>query len=549
MFGKLILILSGSCLVAASYAANLDPYLPKTEAAYQVAKQSKHQLKRWSNNLPKGGDLHNHFVGAIYIPQLIKLFDNDATQPAFCMDMTTDTVHLDVQCMKDNGTWLRNIATNSSDYNEIVSAWTMKGFQYSAPNFGEDHFFDTFAKVGDLAADRNYYPTLLADMMKQAAKEHLNYIEYMITMDGHDGDQSAAHMGEQFLARFDSLKTINQQQATKAADLLIRKGLYSAVVLPRIIQPTERMVADAKQLLHCDGSSNQAKACEVAVRFQYQIARVTSPSEVFADMVAGELAHHYAPNLYVTENLVAPESSDPAIKYYHLQMEMLKTVNQYAIDHFGQRMKLAEHAGELTAHDTDNSNLQDHIYQAVNIAGADRIGHGVDIDRELKSHPNLLTQLAKRHTMIEVNLTSNQDILGVCDGQSFCESDGDSKNSYHHPLMMYNKHHVPVALSTDDEGVSNTSLNHEYYMAMNRYPLTYSQIKNIDRNSLQYAFVEGSALWIDDTYQQLAKPCNGDNPYTQQSPSSRCERFLQSNTKARLQWRLEQQFADFERAM
>ncbi len=546
MLGKIFSVITGACLLSGAFAGDFDPYLKQAATAYQQAKHDKTLLKAWVADLPKGGDLHNHFTGAIYRPQLLKLIDQDPKQPNFCADMSSDKVTDDAQCIADHGEWVRDIQKGSNDYTSLIDAWTMKDFHYAAPNFGESHFFATFGEIGALTHDMDYYPQLLANLMRQAAREHLNYIEYMWNLDSYNKDGSAAHMGKQYLAHLDKLKTINQSQVNHAADLLIRKGLYSKVVLPNIIQPTQRLVADARQLLHCNSGVDQPKACQVTVRFQYQLTRLTSPSEVFASMVAGQLAHHYVPDLYVSENLVAPESNAKSIQYYSLQMQMLKYLNRYVERCYGQRMKLAEHAGELTANDTDNTNLHDHIYQAINVAGADRIGHGVDIGYELQSHPHLLKQMAQQHTLIEINLTSNQAILGVCDGKSYCMDASPAMKTFHHPLMMYVKHHVPVALSTDDQGVSNTSLNHEYFMAASRYPLSYQQFKNIDRNSLYYAFVEGDNLFVNDRYQQLVEPCHGDNPYKKLLPSKRCQRFLDANTKAQLQWRLEQQFARFE---
>ena len=40
-----------------------------------------------------------------------------------------------------------------------------------------------------------------------------------------------------------------------------------------------------------------------------------------------------------------------------------------------------------------------------------------------------------------------------------------------HPLPVYLQHGVPVALSTDDEGVSRIDLTHEYQRAMTTYDL------------------------------------------------------------------------------
>ena len=49
---------------------------------------------------------------------------------------------------------------------------------------------------------------------------------------------------------------------------------------------------------------------------------------------------------------------------------------------------------------------------------------------------------------------------------------------------------VPVALSTDDEGVSRIDLTHEYLRAVQTFGFGYVEIKQLSYNSLDYAFAE-----------------------------------------------------------
>ncbi|MCX5880417.1 MAG: adenosine deaminase, partial [Deltaproteobacteria bacterium] len=64
-------------------------------------------------------------------------------------------------------------------------------------------------------------------------------------------------------------------------------------------------------------------------------------------------------------------------------------------------------------------------------------------------------------------------------------------------------------------------------------------------NSLEYSFTEGASLWKDRKYIQPVAACARDKPAANQI-SGECRRFLDENVKARLQWRLEKDFADFE---
>jgi hypothetical protein len=99
-----------------------------------------------------------------------------------------------------------------------------------------------------------------------------------------------------------------------------------------------------------------------------------------------------------------------------------------------------------------------------------------------EDHPyDLLKEMATKRVMAEINLTSNDVILNV--------------KGADHPLPMYRQYHVPVALSTDDEGVSRINLTHEYVRAAMTYPLTYSDFKQMVRTGLEHSFLPGDSLW------------------------------------------------------
>ncbi len=85
--------------------------------------------------------------------------------------------------------------------------------------------------------------------------------------------------------------------------------------------------------------------------------------------------------------------------------------------------------------------------------------------------------MAKEKVMVEINLTSNDVILGV-------------KNQ-NHPFPAYRKYGVPMAFSTDDEGVSRIDLSHEYQRAVETYDLGYEELKMYSRNALSYSFLAG----------------------------------------------------------
>ncbi len=140
------------------------------------------------------------------------------------------------------------------------------------------------------------------------------------------------------------------------------------------------------------------------------------------------------------------------------------------------------HAGELVEGLVPPEGLRFHVRDSVEMAGAERIGHGVDALNENKGM-ELLQEMAKKNVMVEICLTSNDVILGV--------------HGKDHPLHDYMRAGVPVALATDDEGVSRSDMTHEYLRGALDQNLSYADLKRMARTSLEHAFLPGSSLWSD----------------------------------------------------
>jgi adenosine deaminase len=168
---------------------------------------------------------------------------------------------------------------------------------------------------------------------------------------------------------------------------------------------------------------------------------------------------------------------------------------------------------------------------AIETAHSERIGHGVDVMHEDQPY-DLLKEMAAKHVMVEISLTSNDVILGV--------------TGKDHPFPIYRKFHVPVALSTDDEGVSRINLTHEYVRAAQTYGLSYADLKQLVRTGLEHAFLPGASLWREpDAFTKPAAACSSDS-LGAGKPSAGCGDFLKSSEKAQQQWELERRFREFE---
>jgi adenosine deaminase len=106
---------------------------------------------------------------------------------------------------------------------------------------------------------------------------------------------------------------------------------------------------------------------------------------------------------------------------------------------------------------------------------------------------------------------------------------------------------VPVALSTDDEGVSRIDLTHEYVRAADTYPLSYHDLKLMVRTSIEHSFLPGASLWERVTPEKLEMPvaaCRGQ--LGAEAPALACATLVRGSEKAQQEWELEQRFHAFE---
>ncbi len=198
------------------------------------------------------------------------------------------------------------------------------------------------------------------------------------------------------------------------------------------------------------------------------------------------------------------------------------------------QVHISLHAGEIAPGLVPPNGLRFHIREAVDLGHAERIGHGVDVMYENEPHA-LLKEMADRHIMVEINLTSNDVILGV--------------TTPWHPLPIYRAAGVPIALSTDDEGVSRIDLTNEYTRAALDFNLSYVDLKTSARASIEHSFLPGVSLWQKpDVFTHTVSACVGQ-PLGTANPTSKCIAFLQSSEKAAEQWQLEHRYDQFESSL
>jgi adenosine deaminase CECR1 len=161
---------------------------------------------------------------------------------------------------------------------------------------------------------------------------------------------------------------------------------------------------------------------------------------------------------FVGVNMVGREDND---KGYPLRF--LATFRELRHSYSGVRLSI--HAGEV---DEPNRHVRDTL-----LLGADRIGHGVN----LITDPDTMLLMRHGSYLVEINLISNLLLNYV---ESYNE----------HPFPEYLRTGIPVALSTDDRGMWDSTLTDEFFVAVREFNLTWTELVVLSQNSLSYSFVE-----------------------------------------------------------
>jgi adenosine deaminase len=483
--------------------------------AYQAAlRDGPLALRAFLDQFPKGADLHIHLSGAIYA----ETFIHDAGQDQLCIDPAGPKFARD-----DQGNPIKEpcpppltsaalVPSNQELYDRLVNAFSMRSFVPTSGFSGHDQFFSTFGRFGGL--NKRHIGEWVDEVASRAAAQNQQYVELMET-------PSFSHAA--YLAAQNPLVS----DFARYRNTLLAVGLRDEVFVDR--EDVRAAEALRKDIEHC-GTPQAAPACWVEVRYIYQILRGNSPEQVFAQTLLGfetiqQSMDAHEPS-WVGLNFVMPEDGFISMRDYTLQMRMLDYLHSVY-----PKVHISLHAGELAPGLAPPEGLRFHIRQAVELGHAERIGHGVDVMYE-DDAPGLLKEMAQKHVMVEINLSSNEGILGVTGAR--------------HPFPLYRAAHVPVALSTDDEGVSRIDITGEYVRAALDYHLSYQDLKQLARTGMEHSFLAGDSLWAaPDAFTTPAAACKTP-PLGGDKPTAECKAFLDASEKAAAQWELEQRFRAFE---
>jgi hypothetical protein len=402
-----------------------------TAETFERIRSNPPWLAAFLRDMPKGGDLHMHLTGSIYAESYIRW----AVEDALCLERGTLAL-VAPPCDPEAGRLpAAAILGNTTLYGDVIDAWSLRHW-HPARSVGHDQFFQSFLKFR--ARDRT--GDMLVEVTGRAAAQRIGYLELMLS------------------PRLDVVMALGRQIAWTGEPDSSRARLLAAGLRDSLAQVTvllDSAEARRREVQRC-GTAAADAGCDVTVRYLAQI-------------LAGFELARLDPRI-VGFNLVQPEDYPVSMRDFSLHMSMIDALHPLYPD-----VPIALHAGELVEGLVPPEGLRFHIRSSIEQGHASRIGHGVSVMHE-DDATGLLKMMAERGVLVEVALSSNDAILGV--------------RGSRHPLRAYLEAGVPVALVTDDEGISRTTLSREYQRAVEEHDLDYWTLRRMARASLEHAFAE-----------------------------------------------------------
>ncbi|MGB5629492.1 MAG: hypothetical protein WBM45_10555 [Woeseiaceae bacterium] len=388
----------------------------------------KEALYRTLYYMPKGGDLHNHLSGAVFAEWWYELA----------------------------------LAQQERGYEYYTKVRIGNCRDYGGNAFARDPYFLLFRNISALeyagldACEQGEYKPL-ADLDEREQAAWMNSIRLDKPWEGRE---------EFFQTHWQRLNALGRNPWLEAETLVKNLEAYAAEGMTYVEyqfggggyegpngEPIDS--AQAFDILRETLARKDVRDLGVTVRFQLAILRFLPNAEDQLRRVYKLVYEN--PDLLVGVNMVGREDND---KGYPARF--LPTLRELRQQYSGVRLSI--HAGEV---DEPNEHVRDTL-----LLGADRIGHGINLISDED------TMLLMRHGpyLVEINLISNL-LLGYVNDYS------------EHPFPEYLRTGIPVALSSDDRGMWESTMTDEFYVAATEFRLSWEEIKTLGRNSLAHAFL------------------------------------------------------------
>jgi adenosine deaminase len=248
------------------------------------------ELTLFMSQMPKGGELHHHFDGAIYAEKFLEWID----RKAYCIDKTSFRIATN----KPDGACLSASAIigDNNLYRELLQRWSMKDyFNHGAIQPPPDQrFFDTFLYFSPVGYA--YLNEGLLHLKERAIADNIGYMETIFTL--------PPFMME---AGFDGA--------------IFQAGANQDALMAKLYAQLEQDAAFNGRINEYVATAEAAHAnvddANFTLRYQPFVLRLLPPSMVFSNMVSAFKAAQKS-KLFVAVNIVGGENEHVSMRDYAL---------------------------------------------------------------------------------------------------------------------------------------------------------------------------------------------------------------------------------------
>ncbi len=256
----------------------------------------------------------------------------------------------------------------------------------------------------------------------------------------------------------ESLRRIAREEVE---DLAKDGVVYAEIRFAPILHTKEGLTMDEVVTAVLEGMQEGRR--ETGMQFGLILSAMRDQSPEISLRTA-ELAVAYSERGVVGFDLAGDEAGNPPKKHIKA-FEFIRA----------QNFNITIHAGEAFGLES--------IWQAIQICGAHRIGHGTHLTDDMTIKDGKITKMGSlahfvldKRIPLEMCLTSN---VGTGAAESYAE----------HPFPLFFRNHFRVFLSTDNRLMSGTSLTKEFMIATKEYDLDIRDMEKITINAMKSAFI------------------------------------------------------------
>jgi len=304
------------------------------------------ELSLFARLMPKGGDLHHHFSGALYAETYLEWLGalnycvyaitdlDDPKYPMTKFQIETDPARLP-DTLRAHCKSASAVLADTAFYRDLLQAWSDKDYANHAHSqvAPDQHFFDTFDYFGPVSA--TFLRRGLQLLKARAQAENLGYLETMLK------GGPATTEDTEFNRLVNGLTGTPTASPAPLAPEQVDAALNQAVEL-LVRNPANAI--EQKVEAYVKAMQEAAVGLDDAgfrLRLQAYASRNSAPAKVFSSLYTSFAAAARSP-LVVAVNIVGPENGVVAMRDYGLHMRMFAVLRKRFPD-----VRLALHAGEL----------------------------------------------------------------------------------------------------------------------------------------------------------------------------------------------------------